>query len=286
VAINTDLIGTEWDAGNATWTSKDALLYALGVGAGSADPLEELAYTTENSHDFPQKVLPTFAAVVPQLGGSSEGPSLGDFPLEAILHAEQGLTLFGELPVEATVNTRTTVKAVHDKGRDAVIHTEAVSTDVVTGKPLFAATSAIFVRGEGGFGGERGATPAWELPAGPPDQAVELSTKPEQALLYRLSGDRNPLHSDPWFAKKAGFDHPILHGLCTYGFTGRALLHALCDGDPARFGSLSVRFTSSTLPGHRLRVEMWEREREVLFRTMDGDRVVLDRGVFRRADHG
>jgi acyl dehydratase len=286
MAINTDLVGVEWDAGNATWTSKDALLYALGVGAGSADPLVELAYTTENSHDFRQKVLPTFAAVVPQLGGSSEGPSLGDFPLEAILHAEQGLTLFGELPVEATVNTRTTVKSVHDKGRDAVIHTEAISTDVVTGKPLFAATSAIFVRGEGGFGGERGVTPAWELPTGPPDQVVEFATKPEQALLYRLSGDRNPLHSDPWFAKKAGFDRPILHGLCTYGFTGRALLHALCDGDPARFGSLSVRFTSTTLPGHALRVEMWERGSEVLFRTMDGDRVVLDRGVFRRADHG
>jgi acyl dehydratase len=286
MALNTDIIGTEWDAGESSWTSKDALLYALGVGAGSADPLEELAFTTENSHQVPQKVLPTFASVVPALRGKFSGPSFGDFPLEAVLHAEQGVTLFSELPVEATVSTRATVKAIYDKGRDALIVTENVSTDVASGKDLFATRSGIFVRGKGGFGGERGASQPWELPGRPADHVVDLGTKPDQALIYRLSGDRNPLHSDPWFAKKAGFDRPILHGQCTYGLTGRALLSALCGNDPARFGSMSARFSAVTFPGRRLRVEIWVAGTVVQFRTLDGGSVVLDRGLFNWADHG
>ena len=283
--INLGIVGAEWETPGLSWSAKDALLYALGVGAGSEDPTQELAFTTENSHGHPQRVLPTFAAVAATLRGVGEGPDLGNFPLEAVLHAEQSITLFGELPTVATVTGRSTVKAIHDKGRDALIILDSVYTGVDSGRPLFGTTTGIFVRGEGGFGGERGESTPWNLPSGPPDHVVELQSQPEQALIYRLSGDRNPLHSDPWFADKAGFDRPILHGLCTFGFTGRALLRALCNDEPAGFGSMSVRFSSPTYAGRPLRIEMWVNGDEVLFRTQDGENVVLDRGRFRWSGH-
>jgi acyl dehydratase len=284
--INVGIVGAEWETSGLSWSAKDALLYALGVGAGLEDSTQELAFTTENSHGHQQRVLPTFAAVAATLRGVGEGPDLGSFPLEAVLHAEQSVTLFGELPTAATVTGRSTVKAIHDKGRDALIILENVYTGVDLGRPLFATTTGIFVRGEGGFGGERGESTPWNLPSGPPDHVVELQSRPDQALIYRLSGDRNPLHSDPWFADKAGFDRPILHGLCTFGFTGRALLRALCNDEPARFGSMSVRFSSPTYAGHPLRIEMWINGDDVLFRTRDGEHTVLDRGRFRWSGHG
>lgn len=280
MTLNTEAIGAEWEGAETAWTSKDALLYALGVGAGSPDPGVDLAFTTENSHDVTQRVLPTFAAVAAGLEGVARGPDLGDFPLEAVLHAEQSVTLHGELPTDARVVTRSVVEAMHDKGRDAVIVIEATTRDATSGAPLFTTRTGIFVRGQGGFGGERGPSVAWEAPTRDPDHVVELSTRPEQALLYRLSGDRNPLHSDPSFAAKAGFDIPILHGLCTYGVAGRALLRALCDDDPARFGSMSVRFSAPTYPGRTLRIEIWLDGDHARFRTSDGENVVLDRGLF------
>jgi acyl dehydratase len=285
MSLNTSVVGVEWEGAETTWDSKDSLLYALGVGAGSPDPSRELQFTTENSHDVTQRVLPTFAAVAAGLRGVTKGPDLGDFPLEAILHAEQGVTLHGDLPTAATVVTRSVVRGMYDKGRDAVIALDATTSDVRTGAPLFTTRTGIFVRGQGGFGGDRGTTVPWEQPSGDPDHVVELDTRPEQALVYRLSGDRNPLHSDPWFAQKAGFDTPILHGLCTYGVTGRALLSALCEDDPSRFGSMDVRFSKPTYPGRTLRVEMWLDETGARFRTSDGENVVLDRGLFTWAPH-
>lgn len=155
--------------------------------------------------------------------------------------------------------------------------------DVVTGALLAEVRTGLFIRGAGGFGGTRGETAHWQQPDRSPDHVVEYRTSPDQALLYRLSGDRNPLHSDPGYAAKAGFDRPILHGLCTFGFAGRALLHALCGSDPSGFGSMSARFASPVLPGQKLDVLIWTiGEDEAAFQTCVGDTVVLDRGTFTR----
>ena len=153
------------------------------------------------------------------------------------------------------------------------------STLVATGKPLLKTVMSAFIRGEGDFGGERGPSASFEAPSREPDHQVSYATRDDQALLYRLSGDRNPLHSDPSFAKMGGFDRPILHGLCTYGFTGRALLASLCDGDPSRFKSMYGRFSKPVLPGETLTVNMWVDGNECAFQTknQDGD-VVLDCG--------
>jgi len=141
--------------------------------------------------------------------------------------------------------------------------------------------SSAFIRGEGGFGGDRGPSTSWDKPGRAPDHRVEYVTRPEQALLYRLSGDRNPLHSDPSFAARGGFAKPILHGLCTYGFTGRALLHALCGSDPARFGSMYARFTKPVIPGDKLVVSIWSEGGTTKFQTATQDgTVVLDHGLF------
>jgi acyl dehydratase len=140
--------------------------------------------------------------------------------------------------------------------------------------------STIVVRGEGGFGGDPGRTPALAPPDRSPDVVVSYQTAPNQALLYRLSGDRNPLHADPWFARQAGLDRPILHGLCSYGYTGRALLHEVCGGDPEIFGSMDARFSAMVHPGDAIDVRIWKTARGAHFQSWVGDRVVLDRGEF------
>ncbi|MCX6465025.1 MAG: MaoC/PaaZ C-terminal domain-containing protein [Pseudonocardiales bacterium] len=257
-----------------TWTSKDALLYAVGVGAGLGDPGAELAFTTENSEGLDQQVLPTFAVLLSQ----APPPPFGDFDPARLVHAEQAVTLHRPVPVEGTVTATARVEGVYDKGKGAlvVIVSEAVLDD---GSPLATNRSAVFIRGEGGFGGERGPAETWAAPERAPDAAVTLATRPEQALLYRLSGDRNTLHSDPAFAKRGGFDAPILHGLCTYGVAGRALLHEAAGGDPARLRSMYGRFSATVRPGQELTTELWRDGPDVLFRTRTDDgTVVIDRG--------
>lgn len=282
MALALELVGKEWENGETSWTSAQALLYALGVGAGANDPLSELQFTTENSHGAKQRVLPTFAVVA---AGAQPGPSLGDFDQARVLHAEQSVTLHHELPTEATIRTTSRVAGMYDKGKDALIILESNSFDSATGEPLFDTSATLFVRGEGGFGGERGSTEHWQAPKRPADFVVTYESRRDQALLYRLSGDRNPLHADPWFAQKAGLDQPILHGLCTYGFSGRALLHSVCGSDPARFGTMSARFSAPVLPGQTLTTHVWQQEcsnalQTYVFQTRVGDTVVLDRGTF------
>jgi acyl dehydratase len=172
------------------------------------------------------------------------------------------------------------IVGIYDKGKGAVIVSESVSTDVATGQKLFTNRSSVFIRGEGDFGGERGPSgPQNVPPEREPDRSLTFQTRSDQALIYRLSGDRNPLHSDPAFAAMGGFDRPILHGLCTYGFTGRGLLHALCEGDPARFRSMEGRFSSPVFPGEALTINMWVDGDAAVFQTTGGDgRVVLDAG--------
>jgi acyl dehydratase len=175
-----------------------------------------------------------------------------------VLHGEQRIELHGAIPTSGTITTTPTIKAIYDKGSNAVVvvHTESVDAK---GKVLFSSTSSIFARGEGGFGGERGPSGARNVPPDrKPDRSISFKTLPQQALVYRLSGDRNPLHADPDFAKLGGYDRPILHGLCTYGHAGRAVLHAYCDNDPARLKAFEVRFSGVVFPGETITTDMWQ----------------------------
>jgi acyl dehydratase len=283
--LNHSLVGIPGQPAERSWTSADPLLYAVGVGAGLGDPLRELEFTTENSESIEQKVLPTFGVLIAQ---ASRSQDLGDFDRARLVHAEQAFELHRPLPVEGTACTVSTVTGIYDKVSGALVVTESKTVDTVTGEPLVTTRSGIFIRGEGGFGGDRGPSQPWRRPDRPPDHRVVLETRPEQALIYRLSGDRNPLHADPKFAARGGFSRPILHGLCTYGFTSRALLHALCGSDPARFCSMSGRFSHPVLPGDTLIVSIWvpgadevteAGEGKALFQTTTGDgTVVIDRG--------
>jgi acyl dehydratase len=278
MGLDHSLVGVPSEPQLRSWDSKDALLYAVGVGAGLGDPLQELEFTTENSQGIEQQVLPTFAVLVAQ---ARVGRSLGDFDRAMLVHAEQYFELHRPLPVEGTVSTTSTVTGIYDKGSGALVVTENVAVDVATGEPLVTSRGGTFIRGAGGFGGPRGADQSWELPDRAPDHQVVRETRPEQALIYRLSGDRNPLHVDPKFAARGGFSQPILHGLCTYGVTGRALLRVLCDGDPARFRSMSGRFSRPVLPGEPLTVSIWRVAdgETALFQTTRKDgTVVIDRG--------
>ena len=275
--LDHEAIGRTFGPNETSWSSKDALLYALGVGAGQDDPLRELEFTTENSHGVTQRVLPTFGVIVVQHGGPRQ--SLGDFDRAMLVHAEQSLTLHRPLAVEGRAAITSRLLAIHDKGSGALVVTESSAADAESGQPLVTTTSSVFIRGEGGFGGDRGPSATWERPAREPDHCASAQTRPDQALLYRLSGDRNPLHSDPSFAARAGFPRPILHGLCTYGVTGRLLLHTLCGSDPARFRSMRGRFTRPVLPGARLTVSMWVDGGSARFQTAGDDgQVVIDHG--------
>jgi acyl dehydratase len=276
--LNPDAVGTEGEPIEASWTSKDALLYAVGIGAGTS----ELAFTTENTADVDQRVFPTFPVVI-GWGRGSAMRGIGTFNPAMLVHGQQAVTLHRPIPVEGTATLVGRVVAMYDKGKAAVVVTETDAT--MDGAPLFTTTSSAFIRGEGGWGGDRGPSgPQNVPPERDPDHQVTYQTSPDQALVYRLSGDRNPLHSDPAFAAMGGFDRPILHGLCSYGFTGRALLHSLCDSDPARFHHVEARFASPVLPGEALTVRMWNvGEGESVFTTSVDDRLVIDQGLLRHA---
>jgi acyl dehydratase len=278
MALDHSLVGVASEPRVRSWDSKDALLYAVGVGAGLGDPLRELEFTAENCEGIEQQVLPTFGVLVAQ---ARTGRELGRFDRALLVHAEQAFELHRPLPAAGSARVTSTVTGMYDKGSGALVVTENVAADASTGEPLVTSRSGAFIRGEGGFGGDRGSDPPWERPDRAPDHQVVQQTRPEQALLYRLSGDRNPLHVDPKFAARGGFSQPILHGLCTYGVTGRALLHVLCDSDPARFKSMSGRFSRPVLPGESLTVSIWRQDGSdtALFQTTRPDgTVVIDRG--------
>ena len=224
--LNPDAVGSTSDPVEVSWTSKDALLYAVGIGAGH----EELAFTTENTNGVDQQVFPTFPVVIGWGRGSAMG-NIGTFNPALLVHGQQAVTLHRPIPVEGTATITSELVAMYDKGKAAVVVTESRAT--LDGEPLYTNTSSAFIRGEGGWGGDRGPSgPKNVPPERDPDHVVTYQTSIDQAFVYRLSGDRNPLHTDPAFAAIGGFDRPILHGLCSYGFTGRALLHAVCGSDP------------------------------------------------------
>lgn len=273
--LNFDLVGVDSEPAERSWTATDVLLYALSVGAGQADPLAELEFTTENSIGVQAKVLPTFGNMI---AGGGRGRRLGDFDTAALVHAEQAFTLHRPLPTAGTSRSVSRVAGIYDKGSAALVVTESTAVDAATGEPLVTTRGSVFIRGEGGFGGDRGPGQDWVMPSGAPDAQVTYQTRPDQALLYRLTGDRNPLHSDPKFAARGGFARPILHGMCTYGYTGRALLHAVCGSEPARFGSMEGRFTRPVIPGDELTVSIWADGGTAYFRTTSNGVPVLERG--------
>lgn len=249
--ISSDLVGMTFDPIPFAWETKDVLLYAVGVGA---KPERELEFVYEGKGP---KVLPTYA-VIPGMLSMSGLVSNVEINLAMLLHGEQSITLHREIPPEGKVKVTGRVSEVWDKGKAAVIGAEGIVAD--DKGPLFTTKATIFIRGAGGFGGDRGPSTAGlnEPPDRHPDCVIEDMTRPEQAAIYRLSGDRNPIHIDPDFAKMGGFERPFLHGLCTYGFVGRALLKGLCGGDPAKLTSLSTRFADQVYMGDTIITKMWK----------------------------
>ncbi|MGH2759395.1 MAG: MaoC/PaaZ C-terminal domain-containing protein [Actinomycetota bacterium] len=249
-ALSSDLVGLKGAPSEYSWNSKDAMLYACGVGAR---PYEDVDFLFEGKGP---KVLPTFCVIGGMAGMGVMGQIEGINPA-LILHGGEAITLHRELPPDAKVTLEGEVTEIWDKGQAAVITISTTATD--DKGPLFTASASIFARGAGGFGGERGPSTKGlnAPPEREPDHVVSDDTRIEQAAIYRLSGDRNPLHIDPEFAKMGGFDTPILHGLCTYGFVGRAILNSLCSGDPSKLKSFDARFADVVYPGDTIVTKLW-----------------------------
>src|SRR5690625_2554454 len=256
-------LGAEFGATEFSWSATNVQLYNLALGAG-ADPMDrrELSYVVDPT---PQ-VLPTFGCVAASF--NDVAPPQVSWPgieidLAKILHASEKVSVPAPLPPSGSARAVSRIVGVWDKGKAAVVDLQTTVT-ATDGTELWTQQRSIFARGEGGFGGERGPSG----PGGPPDRApdhqVDIPVLPQQALIYRLCGDRNPLHSDPDFAAAAGFDQPILHGLCTYGMTCKALVDAALDGDTAAVGSFGARFAGVVCPGETLRVHAWSQDDRLL----------------------
>jgi acyl dehydratase len=254
IALGAELAPVEF-----AWSSTDVQLYHLGLGAG-ADPMSqrELRYLVD---DKPQ-VLPTFGCVAATFH-STEPPRVSfpgvDIELGRVLHASEQVTVPAPLPAAGSARSVTRIVDIWDKGKAAVIVLET-SVTATDGTALWTQKRSIFARGEGGFGGDRGPTSAATVPVRAPDHEVAIAVLPQQALLYRLCGDRNPLHSDPEFASASGFPKPILHGLCTYGMTCKALVDAVLDSDAEQVGTFGARFAGVVFPGETLKAAIWQED--------------------------
>ena len=259
-------IGAELPQREIAWDEADVLLYHLALGAGSmagdqTDP-RALRFTTEKD----LQVLPSFGVITPNLR-ETVTPSLElpgcDIDLAAVLHGSQEIVVHRPLPTTARGTVSTRISDVWDKGQAAVIVQESETRDDA-GEPLFTTRSSIFVKGEGGFGGERGPSTKVDLPDRDPDLVARFATTPQQALLYRLCGDRNPLHSDPEFAARAGYPAPILHGLCSYGIVLRTVVEEMLDADVSQVRGFSARFAGVVFPGETIQVRAWDETEQIL----------------------
>lgn len=256
-------IGADLGSRTFSWVTSDVQLYHLGLGAGArATDKRELRYLD----DTKPQVLPTFATVAATFH-ETEPPRVSfpgvEIDLAKIVHGSQEVTVHRPLPASGTATTTTRIADVWDKGKAAVIVQESETVDEA-GTPLWTARSSIFARGEGGFGGERGPSESIALPDREPDYDVTTPTLPQQALLYRMCGDRNPLHSDPDFATAAGFPAPILHGLCTYGIVCKTVVDTVLDGDATAVAGFRARFAGVVFPGETLRTRIWREDKTLL----------------------
>lgn len=258
-------IGAQLPDRSFSWAESDVLLYHLAIGAST-----DLRYTLETAG---LQVLPSFGVVAPSFHETNPPPL--DLPgcdinLSQVVHGAQTISVAAPLPTSGAATLSTRISDVWDKGKAAVIWQEGTAVSE-TGETLWTVRSSIFVRGEGGFGGDRGASSAVELPDRAADASTSYAVTPQQALLYRLCGDRNPLHADPAFAEAAGFPAPILHGLCTYGIVLREVTDALLGGDASRVGSFSARFAGVVFPGETIQVDAWESEDQIVVNATVGD---------------
>jgi acyl dehydratase len=267
-----------------SYTARDTMLYALGVGAGMNAPTapSELRLVYEDG----LVALPTMAVTLAYPGFWLKDPQYG-LDWKRLLHGEQSVVIHSPLPVAADVVGTTRIDAIFDKGADkgAIIYSSREISDASAGTLLATVGQAAFLRGDGGFGGSgHGAPRPNPIPDRAPDEVKVLPTRTDQALLYRLSGDYNPLHADPVIAKEAGFAVPILHGLCTYGVAGRGAATLLCGGDPNRIKRFDVRFSAPVFPGETLEVAVWrdaqgEGSAALRARVVERDLVVLQNGL-------
>jgi acyl dehydratase len=263
-------LGASLPDGQSSWVPDDVMLYHIGVGAGvpATDP-NELEYTYEQN----LKVLPSFG-VIPVFGtlmGVMQVPGAQINPM-MILHGEQDLEIHKPIPTSATAKHAAKVIEIWDREKGASIVLEAKTTDAASGEPLFTNRFSVYVRGEGGFGGERGPRPGNLPPEREPDVVVESTTLPQQALLYRLSGDKNPLHADPSFAAMGGFDKPILHGLCSFGIVCKAVVDNVLDGDVTKVARYQVRFAGVVYPGETIQTNVWKEGDQLLIRALVKER--------------
>ena len=265
--IDRQVVGKELKPLGYAYENRDVILYALGIGAGAEE--KELKFVYEGD----LQVLPTFGVVPPfpaltgilDLEGVDINPAM-------LLHGEQYLELYKPIPAKGQLTSYPKIAALYDKGKGALMEIEVVTKNEKD-DPLFFNKFSLFIRGEGGFGGERGPDPGHIPPERDPDKRVTLPTLPQQALLYRLSGDYNPIHADPAFAAMGGFPKPILHGLCTMGIACRAVLREHCNNDPAKFKAMKVRFSRHVFPGENIVTEMWSAEPDkIIFRSKTAER--------------
>ena len=262
-------LGAELGEGHYSYTKDDVILYHLGVGAGvpPTDP-NELEYCYEKN----LKVLPSFG-VIPTFGamggmGSVEGL---EFNFAMLLHGEQDLEVHQPIPPEATITNRGKVAEIWDKGKAALVVLQVDTTDE-SGNPLFTNRFSLFLRGEGGFGGEAGPKAGNKAPDREPDGVIESKTLPQQALIYRLSGDKNPLHADPKFAKIGGFDKPIIHGLCSYGIVCKAVVDEVLGGDVSKVARYQARFAGVGFPGETYVTSYWKEGDKILIQAKSKER--------------
>ena len=260
-----------------SYSDKDSILYSLGIGLGN-DPmnLNELKYVYENS----QSVLPSMAT-----NFQYHSPLLLKTNINFIMvvHGEQRLSITNALPVSGDFIANAKVIGCYDKGpaRGAIIEVETTVKNKKNNEEICKLVSTTFARGDGGFGGPDSPKKEIFIPDGEPDYVSEVSTKPDQALIFRLSGDYNPLHSDPNFAKAAGFEKPILHGMCTYGIACRSLVNEICENDASKLERFDCRFSSPVYPGETIITEMWKKDKMIYFnsKVKERDKLVLKNGV-------
>ncbi|HXK22035.1 MAG TPA: MaoC/PaaZ C-terminal domain-containing protein [Myxococcota bacterium] len=244
-----------------SYTKDQVILYHLGVGAGvPATDANELQYTYEKN----LKVLPSFA-VVPAFGSMGAIASIPgmQFNFAMLLHGEQEVILHKPLPPEQKLKASAHIPEIYDKGKAALVILEATARDE-KGEKLFTNRFSLFIRGEGGFGGDAGPKAGNVAPERKPDGIITRKTLPQQALIYRLSGDKNPLHCDPDFAKMAGFDKPIIHGLCSYGIACKAIVDEVLGGDVAQVARYQARFAGVAFPGETYQVSYWKQGKQIL----------------------
>jgi len=273
------LLNREFPTVRQTYTEKDCMLYALGVGMG-IDPLDEQCLRFVYEQDL--KVVPSQSVMLAHPGFWAEEPDL-DIDWIKIVHSGQEVIFHHPLPKAATVEATNKIVECVDRGDrlGALIVTERTVRDVDNDRDLCTLITTILARGNGGFGGSRGGKPKQDtVPSRAPDFVCDLPTLPQQALIYRLSGDFNPLHASPERARSVGFEKPLLHGLCTMGVVTHALMKSCCDYDPDLFRHMRLRFSAPVYPGETIRTEIWREGSDIAFRarSVEQDKVVINNG--------